>query len=68
MGFYEYPWITLADTFPETESYRDANDVKVRGLISKFAVGCGRNGTDRQYFFVNGRPCAPAKVRRERRA
>ncbi|TBU55040.1 DNA mismatch repair protein MutL [Dichomitus squalens] len=41
-----------------------ANEVKVKGLISKFAVGCGRNGTDRQFFFVNGRPCAPSKVQK----
>ncbi|KAI0364180.1 DNA mismatch repair protein MutL [Pilatotrama ljubarskyi] len=42
----------------------NANEVKVRGLISKFAVGCGRTGTDRQFFFVNGRPCAPSKVQK----
>ncbi|KAI0351151.1 DNA mismatch repair protein MutL [Trametes cingulata] len=41
-----------------------ANEVKVRGLISKFAVGCGRTGTDRQFFFVNGRPCNPSKVQK----
>ena len=35
----------------------------MKGLISRFAVGCGRGGTDRQFFFVNGRPCAPTKVR-----
>ncbi|KZV71466.1 DNA mismatch repair protein MutL [Peniophora sp. CONT] len=38
------------------------NNVRVRGLISKFSVGCGRGTTDRQYFFVNGRPCEPKKV------
>ncbi|KAM5530133.1 hypothetical protein V8D89_016211 [Ganoderma adspersum] len=42
----------------------DANEIKVKGLISRFAVGCGRGGTDRQFFFVNGRPCAPAKVQK----
>lgn len=31
--------------------------VQVKGLISKFAVGCGRTGTDRQFLYVNGRPC-----------
>lgn len=34
----------------------------MRGQISKLAVGCGRGGTDRQFFFVNGRPCNPSKV------
>ena len=38
--------------------------MQVKGLISKFAVGCGRTGTDRQFFFVNGRPCAPSKVQK----
>ncbi|KAH9852812.1 hypothetical protein C2E23DRAFT_729924 [Lenzites betulinus] len=42
----------------------NANEVKVRGLISKFSVGCGRTGTDRQFFYVNGRPCAPSKVQK----
>lgn len=37
-------------------------DVRVSGLISKFVVGGGRSGTDRQFFYVNGRPCAPSKV------
>ncbi|KAH9926661.1 DNA mismatch repair protein MutL [Epithele typhae] len=42
----------------------NANQVHVRGLISKFVVGSGRTGTDRQFFFVNGRPCAPSKVQK----
>ena len=40
------------------------NQVIVQGLISKFTVGGGRTGTDRQFFFVNGRPCNPSKVQR----
>jgi hypothetical protein len=36
--------------------------IKVHGLISKFAPGDGRAGTDRQFFYVNGRPCALGKV------
>lgn len=38
--------------------------VKVRGLISKFAVGVGRTGSDRQFFFVNGRPYNPGKIQK----
>jgi DNA mismatch repair ATPase MutL len=38
--------------------------IRVEGLISKFASGSGRTGTDRQFFFINGRPCAPAKVQK----
>lgn len=36
--------------------------VQVKGLVSKFAVGAGRTATDRQFFFVNGRPCNMSKV------
>jgi DNA mismatch repair protein PMS2 len=36
----------------------------VKGLISKFTPGAGRAGTDRQFFFINGRPCAPVKVQK----
>ena len=38
--------------------------IRVEGLISKFASGSGRAGTDRQFFFINGRPCAPVKVQK----
>ena len=37
-------------------------NIEVRGLISKFSPGCGRTGTDRQFLYVNGRPCALGKV------
>ena len=36
--------------------------VQVKGLISKFAVGAGRTATDRQFFYINGRPCNMSKV------
>ncbi|TFK95435.1 histidine kinase-like ATPase [Pterulicium gracile] len=38
--------------------------VKIHGLTSKFAVGCGRTGTDRQFFYVNGRPCNMGKIQK----
>ncbi|KZT30069.1 DNA mismatch repair protein MutL [Neolentinus lepideus HHB14362 ss-1] len=38
--------------------------VRVRGLISKFSVSCGRAATDRQFFYINGRPCNPSKVQK----
>ncbi|KAI1787475.1 hypothetical protein LXA43DRAFT_1064376 [Ganoderma leucocontextum] len=40
---------------------QDDGSKTVKGLISKFTVGCRHNGTDRQFVFVNGRPCAPTK-------
>lgn len=48
---------------PACPSCRSSSEVRVRGLISKFAVGCGRTSSDRQFFFINGRPCSPLKVR-----
>ncbi|KAH9974898.1 histidine kinase-like ATPase [Lactifluus volemus] len=39
-------------------------EIRVEGLMSKFAPGAGRTGTDRQFFFINGRPCAPVKVQK----
>ncbi|TFK72296.1 DNA mismatch repair protein MutL [Pluteus cervinus] len=38
--------------------------VQVKGLVSKFSTGCGRTGTDRQFFYVNGRPCNLTKVQK----
>lgn len=36
----------------------------MHGFISKFSPGHGRAGPDRQFFFVNGRPCTPAKIQK----
>ncbi|KJE93263.1 hypothetical protein CAOG_004075 [Capsaspora owczarzaki ATCC 30864] len=35
---------------------------KITGLISKPMAGCGRSSTDRQCFYVNGRPCDMPKL------
>lgn len=32
------------------------------GFVSSCAHGTGRSCADRQYYFINGRPCDPAKV------
>ncbi|KAM6499964.1 Histidine kinase-like ATPase, C-terminal domain containing protein [Amanita muscaria] len=48
----------------QSQSEDDAVSVQVKGLISKFTVGCGRTGTDRQFFYVNGRPCNLTKVQK----
>ncbi|XP_043945649.1 mismatch repair endonuclease PMS2 [Protopterus annectens] len=34
----------------------------ISGFVSQCAHGVGRSSTDRQYFFINQRPCDPAKV------
>ncbi|XP_034525682.1 mismatch repair endonuclease PMS2 isoform X2 [Ailuropoda melanoleuca] len=36
----------------------------ISGFISHCAHGVGRSSADRQFFFINGRPCDPAKVSR----
>lgn len=38
--------------------------VQVKGLISKFVVGAGRTTTDRQFFYINGRPCNMNKIQK----
>ncbi|KAI0092222.1 hypothetical protein BDY19DRAFT_884632 [Irpex rosettiformis] len=45
-------------------SDKQTNIVTVRGLISKFSLNCGRNGADRQFYYINGRPCSPSKVQK----
>ncbi|KAJ2917265.1 hypothetical protein MD484_g3137, partial [Candolleomyces efflorescens] len=39
-------------------------NVEVKGLISSFAVNCGRLNLDRQFFYINGRPCDLPKVQK----
>ncbi|EAU83597.2 DNA mismatch repair protein [Coprinopsis cinerea okayama7 len=46
------------------QSASDSIDIHVKGLTSKFAVGCGRLNTDRQFFYINGRPCNLPKVQK----
>ncbi|XP_006150251.1 mismatch repair endonuclease PMS2 isoform X2 [Tupaia chinensis] len=36
----------------------------ISGFISRCGHGVGRSSTDRQFFFINRRPCDPAKVSR----
>ncbi|KAJ7753591.1 histidine kinase-like ATPase [Mycena maculata] len=47
-----------------TDSENRPIQAVVRGLISKFAVACGRTGTDRQFFYINGRPCNLSKIQK----
>ncbi|KAL0822689.1 hypothetical protein ABMA28_004709 [Loxostege sticticalis] len=36
--------------------------IKFTGFISSCAHGSGRSSTDRQFYFVNSRPCEPTKI------
>lgn len=31
-------------------------------LVSSVTHGCGRSATDRQFYFINNRPCEPSKL------
>uniref|UniRef100_A0A8C9SHP2 Mismatch repair endonuclease PMS2 n=1 Tax=Scleropages formosus TaxID=113540 RepID=A0A8C9SHP2_SCLFO len=35
---------------------------KISGFVSQGDHGVGRSSTDRQFFFINNRPCDPAKI------
>lgn len=34
----------------------------ITGFVSRGDHGVGRSATDRQFFFINNRPCDPVKV------
>ncbi|KAK0481600.1 hypothetical protein IW261DRAFT_1471496 [Armillaria novae-zelandiae] len=46
----------------EVDSRMSEVEVCIRGLIS--SPGCGRSSTDRQFFYINGRPCGLAKIQK----
>jgi len=54
-------YVQEIDIFPTSQDTEPVT-VHVKGLISKFAVGAGRTATDRQFFYINGRPCNMSKV------
>ncbi|KAG8513675.1 Mismatch repair endonuclease PMS2, partial [Galemys pyrenaicus] len=64
------PFVQLPPSDPVCEEYglscSDAlhNLFCISGFISRCAHGVGRSSTDRQFFFINRRPCDPAKVSR----
>jgi DNA mismatch repair protein PMS2 len=41
---------------------RTTETVEVVGYVSKSAHGEGRSSSDRQFFYVNSRPCTQTKV------
>ena len=41
---------------------RTSQKIEVVGYISKAAHGEGRSSSDRQFFYVNSRPCIQPKV------
>ena len=47
-----------ANTVPEMSNW----PFQFEGFVSSCAHGQGRSCADRQYYFINGRPCDPSKV------
>ncbi|NXX04854.1 PMS2 endonuclease, partial [Larus smithsonianus] len=62
------PFVQLPPNEAVCEEYGlDATDIpqnlySIAGFISRCDHGVGRSTTDRQFFFINQRPCDPAKV------
>ncbi|NXV79450.1 PMS2 endonuclease, partial [Atlantisia rogersi] len=62
------PFVQLPPNEPVCEEYGlNATDMpqnlySITGFISRCDHGVGRSTTDRQFFFINQRPCDPAKV------
>ncbi|KAJ2944257.1 hypothetical protein O0L34_g18240 [Tuta absoluta] len=47
----------------KSQGYKNvAKPVEFTGFISSCAHGSGRSSTDRQFYYVNSRPCEPTKI------
>eukprot|EP00070_Physeter_catodon_P017964 XP_023977422.1 mismatch repair endonuclease PMS2 isoform X1 [Physeter catodon] len=58
------PSDTVREEYGLSPSQALRNLFCISGFISHCAHGVGRSSTDRQFFFINRRPCDPAKVSR----
>lgn len=48
---------------PEDENTDLANMFELDGYVSSCNHSSGRSSKDRQFYFINSRPCEPLKVR-----
>lgn len=47
----------------KSQGYKNGiNPIEFTGFVSSCAHGSGRSSTDRQFYYVNSRPCEPTKV------
>ena len=62
----ETPTDDTLEQFSISQKAAKENDriFKISGYISRVVNGCGRSSPDRQFFFINRRPCDIAKVAR----
>lgn len=52
----------ILEEFSLTESLVEASGARIEGYISSCAHGSGRSSADRQFVFVNSRPCEMPKL------
>ncbi|XP_031194513.1 mismatch repair endonuclease PMS2 isoform X2 [Mastomys coucha] len=56
------PSDSVCEEYGLSASRTPQNLFYISGFISQCTQGAGRSATDRQFFFINQRPCDPAKV------
>lgn len=56
------PTEEILEEFSLTESVVQASSTRIEGYISSCAHGSGRSSADRQFVFVNSRPCEMPKL------
>lgn len=56
------PSDSVCEDYGLSYSKTQHNLFHISGFISHCTHGAGRSSTDRQFFFINRRPCDPAKV------
>ncbi|XP_060116729.1 mismatch repair endonuclease PMS2 isoform X2 [Heteronotia binoei] len=56
------PCDTVCEEYSLTSADRLTNPYIITGFVSRCDYGVGRSTTDRQFFFINQRPCDPTKV------
>lgn len=54
--------LVINKVVPEDEENDVANMFELDGYISSCDHKCGRSSKDRQFYFINSRPCEPLKV------
>lgn len=56
------PKCQILEDFGLKVADKNSVDFTLEGHISKCTHGCGRSANDRQYYYINSRPCEPKKI------
>jgi len=54
--------LALKKIIPEGEDNDAVNIFEIDGYVSSCDHSSGRSSKDRQFYFINSRPCEPSKV------